>query len=417
MTIPIIPWDDPRIYRKTTNVIQDDTIRSIIRDIREGGDEALLECEERFGGRRWPLKVSRDEIRAACREAGKGVLDAIRVMSRRLRAAEEPLLDALRSIPDTPGMSRTISPIPSVGCYVPGGEARYVSTAVMSVVPAAVAGVGRIVVVSPPAPGGADPATVAAAHSCGAHEIYRAGGAQAVAALTYGTASIPRVHKIVGPGGPAVTAAKRMVSGDIPVDMVAGPTELGIMADHTADPDIISLDMISQAEHSAHSKCFLITDSEELAHGVARSLESRLYDIRRSEIVRASLSGNGFAAICPDKHRMARLAQDLAPEHLQVMTSSPARDSQSITSPGLILLGHGTPSAASDYLLGSNHILPTGGQGHVRGQLSVLDFVRIRTVVEADQNELRRILPHMESVTKSEGLPNHYSAVRGRLEP
>lgn len=412
----IVRADNPAVRRRPSRAGPDEeTVRSIISDVRDGGDAALRAYDEKFGGAPGPLRMEAEDIRKAYRMVEPGVLDAIRVMAGKVRDTEEALLRALSGVDGPPGIARTFPAIPSVGCYVPGGGARYPSSAVMSVVPASVAGVKRIVVVSPPAPEGIEAATMVAADHCGAHEIYRTGGAQAVAALAYGTESIGGVHKIVGPGGPAVTRAKRLVSVDVQVDMEAGPTELGIMADSGADPHLVALDLISQAEHSDDTFCFLLTTSQDLAREVARMVESKLEVIQRAGIVRASLEGNGFIAVCDDTAQMADLAELLAPEHLQVMTRHPDRDAATLTSPGLVLLGRDTPSAASDYLLGSNHILPTGGQGRFRGQLSVLDYIKVNTTVQAAAGDLAGILPHMKRMTDSEGLPNHYEAVRGRV--
>lgn len=412
----IVRASDPDIFERPAPAGPDDgDILEIIRDVRAGGDAAVLAYEDKFGGSSGPLRLEAEDIRKAYQMIRPGVLDAIVEMARRVRETEDALLRALNGVEGPPGITRTFPAIPSVGCYVPGGQARYPSSAVMSVVPASVAGVKRIVLVSPPSSGEMDPATIVAADHCGAHEIYRTGGAQAVAALTYGTESIARVDRIVGPGGPVVTGAKRLVSMDVSVDMEAGPTELGIMADSGADPDLVALDLISQAEHSADTLCFLLTTSPDLAEKVAGLVESRLRTIRRADIVRASLEGNGFIAVCEDRSQMAEAAQRLAPEHLQVMTGDPARDAAGLTSPGLVLLGQETPSAASDYLLGSNHILPTGGRGRLRGQLSVLDFLKVNTTVRATAQDLSGIIGHMERITDSEGLPNHLEAVRGRL--
>ena len=411
----ILSGDDPAVFGERRPAGPDPSaVRGIMQDVRERGDEALLEYEKRFTGYAGPLRVSSGEIRRAYREVRPDVLDAIRAMASLLRETEQSLLDSLNGAPAPSGMSRAFRPIPSVGCYVPGGRARYPSSAVMSVVPASVAGVGRIVVVTPP-PGGFDAATVVAADHCGAHEIYWTGGAQAVAALAYGTATIPRVDKIVGPGGAIVTAAKRMASADIPVDMEAGPTELGIVADGAADPDTVALDLISQAEHSPDTLCFMLTDSEALARRVADAVESRLETIGRSEIVRESLYGNGFLAVFGDIQSAVSAAERLAPEHLEVLTADPERDAAPLNSPGLILLCPETPSAASDYMLGSNHILPTGRQGRLRGPLSVLDYTKMRVTARADHSKMADILERVGAITRAEGLPNHYEAVRGRV--
>jgi len=288
---------------------------------------------------------------------------------------------------------------------------------IMSVVPAKVAGVTRIVIVSPPnADGKIDPLTIVASDICGADEIYKVGGAQAIAALSFGTKSITSVDKIVGPGGAFVTAAKSMVSAHTSIDMLAGPTELGIVADISANPKYVALDLISQAEHSDDTFCYLITDSDKLAKSVNKNISEIIQKIKRSDHVKTSLKHNGFIAICKSKVDMIKLVNKLAPEHLEIMTCNPQTLASQITSPGLILLGSQTPSSASDYLLGSNHILPTNQFGKTRGSLSVLDFIKTNTYVTASKSALRDISTHLDVFASAEKLPNHYEAVRGRLE-
>ncbi|EPA06084.1 histidinol dehydrogenase [Candidatus Nitrosarchaeum limnium BG20] len=294
--------------------------------------------------------------------------------------------------------------------------ARYPSSVIMSVIPAKIAGVKRIVVVSPPnSDGKIDPLTIVAANLCGASEIYRVGGAQAIAALSFGTISIPKVDKIVGPGGPFVTLAKSMINDKTSIDMLAGPTELGIIADSTANPQYVALDLISQSEHSNDTFCYLITNSEKLAKTVDKIVDDLVGKVKRNNFVKTSLIENGFLAICKNNSDIIKLANELAPEHLQIMTKNPSAFASKITSSGLILLGDNTPSSASDYLLGSNHILPTNGFGKVRGSLSVLDFMKINTQITASKKSLSKISKSMQIFTESEGLPNHYEAVRGRM--
>ena len=412
----ILRGGDPTILERPQATGPDASlVADIVQDVRKRGDEALYQYEKRFAGYAGPLRVGPGDIRRAYEEVPSGTLEAIRTMADLLRETEQSLLDSLNGATAPRGMSREFRPIPSVGCYVPGGRARYPSSAVMSVVPASVAGVERIVVVTPPSDAGADAATIVAADHCGAHEIYLTGGAQAIAALAYGTDTIPRVDRIVGPGGGIVTAAKALVSSDVSVDMEAGPTELGIVADDAANPDLISLDLVSQAEHSPDTLCFLLTNSQEMARRVARAVESRLGMIRRSDIVRESLYKNGFLAVYDDMDSAVSAAETLAPEHLQVMTADPEMTAAPLNSPGLILLGSQTPSAASDYMLGSNHVLPTGRQGRLRGPLSVLDYTKMRVAVRADHSRMAAILEQVRAVTDAEGLPNHCEAVRGRV--
>jgi histidinol dehydrogenase len=257
--------------------------------------------------------------------------------------------------------------------------------------------------------------TIVAADICGATEIYKTGGAQSIAALSYGTKSISKVDKIVGPGGAFVTLAKSLVNDNTGIDMLAGPTELGIIADSSVDPEFLALDLISQAEHSSDTFCYLITNSEKIANLVNQIISKLLPTIQRKELVKSSLSKNGFIAVCKNNSDMIHLANSLAPEHLQIMTKNPKLISSKITTAGLVLLGNYSPSSASDYILGSNHILPTNGFGKIRGSLSVMDFIKINTEVTASKLSLSKISKHLDTLTASEGLPNHYEAVRGRL--
>jgi histidinol dehydrogenase len=287
----------------------------------------------------------------------------------------------------------------------------------MSVVPAREAGVKRIVVVSPPGRDGKiDPLTIAAAKKFGATEIYKVGGAQAIGALAYGTKSIPKVDKIVGPGGKFVSIAKSLVSDQTAIDMVAGPTELGIIADASSDPELVALDLISQAEHSKDSMCFVITQSKTMAKQIQKSIEKLIPSTERSSIIKESISKNGFIAICKNQNQMVELANKIAPEHLELMVKNAKSLSKKITGAGLVLIGKYSPSAASDYSLGTNHILPTNGFGRTRGGLSVLDFMKLQTVVEADRGKLHQKLRSIKALTDAEGLPNHYKAVKRRLD-
>ena len=286
----------------------------------------------------------------------------------------------------------------------------------MSTITAAEAGVKRIVVVSPPDPdGNIDPMTVYVAQKCGA-ELYKVGGAQAIGALAYGTKSIPKVDKIVGPGGKFVSIAKAIVSEQTSIDMIAGPTELGIIVDTTADPELVAIDMISQAEHSNDTMCFVITKSKTIAKQIKKSLEKLISGIERKPVVKQSISKNGFIAICKNQDEVIDLANKIAPEHMELMVKNAKTLSKRITGPGLVLIGNNTPSSASDYLLGTNHILPTNGFGKTRGGLSVLDFLKLQTVVETKKSALSEIAEDLKTLTNTEGLPNHYKAVERRLK-
>ncbi|QLH11570.1 histidinol dehydrogenase [Nitrosarchaeum sp. AC2] len=396
-------------------------VESILKNVQKNGDSAIRKYEKQFSGAKiTSLRLSQNEINNAFSKVSKKEIIAIQQAKVRLEKTESIIKSILKNktiYANGIKISKKFIPIQSVGCYIPGGLARYPSSVIMSVIPAKIAGVKRIVVVSPPnSDGNVDPLTVVTAKICGATEIYRIGGAQAIAALSYGTKSIIKVDKIVGPGGALVTLAKSMISDKTSIDMLAGPTELGIIADVTANPKYVALDLISQSEHSNDTFCFLITNSEKLAKSVNKIITELINKIKRSDYVKTSLKENGFIAICKNNSEMIKLANELSPEHLQIMTKNPNSFASKITSSGLILLGHDTPSSASDYLLGSNHILPTNKFGKTRGSLSVLDFIKTNTEVSTSKPVLSKISKHMELFTEAEGLPNHYEAVRGRIQ-
>jgi len=403
-------------------------VQKILNDVRKNGDSAVKKYERKFNGRKTSqLRVSAKEIKEAKSKIRRQESRAIRTAQTELSFRESAYLSiqpAWRgrqttiSSSNTPpvAVKRVLVPISSVGCYIPGGLARYPSSVIMSVVPADIADVKRIVVVSPPGPDGKiDPLTIAAAKMCGATEIYKVGGAQAIGALAYGTKSIPKVDKIVGPGGKFVSIAKSLVSDQTAIDMVAGPTELGIIADASSDPELVALDLISQAEHSKDTMCFVITQSKTMAKQIQKSIEKVISGTERSSIIKESISKNGFIAICKNENEMVELANKIAPEHLELMVKNAKTLSKKFTGAGLLLIGENTPSSASDYLFGTNHILPTNGFGRTRGGLSVLDFQKIQTVVESPLDAIDMISELLKGITDAEDLPNHYNAVKRRL--
>jgi len=401
--------------RQKTSEKDRKTVQAILNDVRKNGDSAVKKYERKFNGKSTSqLRVSAKEIKEAKSKISRKEVTALRDMSARLLPRQKILANPWLEVGS---VYRDFVPIPSVGCYIPGGQARYPSSVVMSVVPARKAGVKRIVVVSPPGRDGKiDPLTIVAAKMCGATEIYKVGGAQAIGALSYGTKSIPKVDKIVGPGGKFVSIAKSLVSDQTAIDMVAGPTELGIIADASSDPELIALDLISQAEHSRDTMCFVITQSKTMAKQIQKSIEKLIPGTERSSIIKESISKNGFIAVCKNQNEMVELANKIAPEHMELMVKNAKSLSKKITGAGLLLIGKNTPSAASDYLLGTNHILPTNGFGRTRGGLSVLDFLKLQTVVESKKSRLRDISDSLKTLTDAEDLPNHYKAVKRRLD-
>ena len=411
--------------RQKTSEKDKKIVQAILNDVRKNGDSAVKKYERKFNGRKTSqLRVSVKEIKEAQSKISRDEDDALWLMKSNLSLQETGLGMYLEDFAnmwasEPWGMTQTMKslvPIPSVGCYIPGGQARYPSSVIMSVIPAKIAGVKRIVVVSPPGRDGkVDPLTIVAAKMCGATEIYKAGGAQAIGALAYGTKSMPKVDKIVGPGGKFVSIAKSLVSDQTSIDMIAGPTELGIIADASSDPELVALDLISQAEHSKDTMCFVITQSKTVAKQIQKSIEKLIQSTERRSIIKESISKNGFIAICKNQNEIVELANKIAPEHMELMVKNARSLSKKITGAGLVLVGKNTPSAASDYFVGTNHILPTSGFGRTRGGLSVLDFLKLQTVVE------KRVIPwnfsdELKALTDAEDLPNHYKAVKRRLD-
>jgi histidinol dehydrogenase len=394
--------------------------QSIIDQVKSQGDVALRRLEKRFDGADLTtLRVSKDEITRAYGQVTGEQLSAVKLAKSRLAKTEMALKKQLTKIEIKTGktkITRSFEALDSVGCYVPGGLARYPSTAVMSVMPAKIAGVKKIVVATPPSKQGkVDPLTLVAADLCGADDVFKVGGAQAIAALAVGTKTIPKVDKIVGPGGALVTATKYLVSEITSIDMLAGPTELAVIADAKCNAEQTALDLISQAEHSPDTMCCLVTTSKNFAKTVIGIIEKKLANIDRKEIVAASLAKNGFVVLCKNVSEMIDSANKIAPEHLQLVTKNADKLAGKIKTAGLVLVGPNTPSSASDYLLGTNHILPTGRFGKSRSSLSVLDFVKIKTTATTSKEELEKIHSYLMELTISENLPNHYAAVRSRI--
>ena len=322
----------------------------------------------------------------------------------------------IKTANDGISVQTVLRPIESVGCYVPGGQAAYPSTLVMTVVPAKVAGVPRIVVCSPSdAKGKVNPLVLVAADICEVDEVYKVGGAQAIAALAYGTKTIAPVRKIVGPGSKYVTAAKVLVSTDVAIDMPAGPSEVLVLADESADARLIAYDMISQAEHGGDSVAGLITTSKKVSIDVQMNLSKFAALAPRSEKIFESLTKYGFIIDCSNIEEMVNLSNQFAPEHLEVMTANAKELAKELVA-GLILIGPYSPVALSDYGSGTNHVLPTGGFAQSFSGLSVFDFMRRVSIVESTRTGLERVKDSIKVLTEAENLPNHYKAIQARFE-
>jgi histidinol dehydrogenase len=413
-------------FRKSRVTLSDSIIKKtsyIVTSVEKSGDRVLFKYTQEFEGVELKtLRVSEDEIRSAFKKVTSLQLKSIHVMRKRLIKFESNLFDHVGSIEsrfDRLKITRLLRPIENVGCYVPGGKARYPSTLLMCCTPANVAGVKRLVVITPPQKDGSiDPLTLVAADICKVQEVYKLGGAQGIAALAFGTESIRKVDKIVGPGGIFVTAAKNMVSDRVAIDMVAGPTELLVFADSKSHPRLVALDLISQSEHSNDTLCGMVTTSRRVAMRVNEEINMLIRNkegVLRRDIIKQSLNENGFIAICKGKSEAIDFINEFAPEHLEVMTINAGSVVKKIRSAGLILIGKYTPSAASDYCLGSNHVLPTLGFAKSRAALSVLDFLKMISCIELNGKGLKKIESCVREITTAEGLFNHYKAVEGRF--
>ena len=425
-TIIIDSRSDAAKLRNSISNMSDDLFQKtklIMDDVAKYGDSALFDYTEKFDGVRLKsLKVTDEEIKKAYNKVTTEQVHSIKIMKERLIMGEKVLLKRLRGIVlSSRGVrvQRIVRPVSSVGCYIPGGKARYPSTMVMCAIPAKVAGVKRVVALSPPLRDGTvDPLTLVAADICDVDEFYKVGGAHGIMALAFGTPTISKVSKIVGPGGIFVTIAKILASSKVSIDMIAGPTELLIYADSKADPKLIAFDLISQSEHSYDTLCGLVTTSKEFAVQVTDTLRSILEKstIKRADIVKRSLEENGFIAVCKNESAAVEFINELAPEHLEIIATNARTISKNIISAGLVLIGKYTPSSASDYCLGSNHVLPTSGFSKSRASLSVLDFVKIVNTIQATKLGLKKVEPIVKQISMAEGLTNHYEAIRERFK-
>ena len=398
-------------------------IKSIIDRVIRLGDAALFEYTTKLDGVKIKsLRVTNKDIDRAYEFVTEEQIKSLEGMKETLLVNESKLLGLLRNITTNSHgikLERILKPLESVGCYIPGGMARYPSTLIMCVIPAKVAKVKRVVIMSPPLKdGNIDPLTLVASNICDVDEVYRVGGAQAIAALAYGTETISKVDKVVGPGGTYVNIAKILVSRNVGVDMFAGPTELIVYADANADPNLISRDLISQAEHSPDTVCGVVTTSKNIVKRVKICLRSFLSDdsLPRKEVVRQSISNNSFIALCRNSNAAVSFINEFAPEHLEIVCRDPRYVSRKIKSAGVVLEGEYTPSSASDYCLGSNHVLPTMQVGKYRGGLSVLDFIKIVTHISVSKRGLRSVESFIRELASMESLTNHYLAVKERLD-
>ena len=394
--------------------------RRIVDDVASRGDVALIEATRKFDRLDLDaarLRVSAGEIERAVKACDRETVAALELARDRIESFHRRQLPKDERFTDALGVELgwRWSAVESVGLYVPGGTAAYPSSVLMNAVPAKVAGVGRVVMVVPSPDGRLNPLVLAAANLAGVSEIYRVGGAQAVAALAYGTATIAPVAKIVGPGNAYVAAAKRLVFGKVGIDMIAGPSEVLVIADRSANAAWIAADLLAQAEHDANAQSILITDDAALASDVARAVETQLVTLPRAEIARASWQEFGGIIKVKTIDESVRLADALAAEHLEIMTADPEALAAKIRNAGAVFLGSHTPEAIGDYVGGSNHVLPTARSARFSSGLGVLDFLKRTSILKCGPDQLRQLGPAAMTLGKAEGLDAHSRSVGIRL--
>jgi histidinol dehydrogenase len=399
----------------------DEVVAAIIDDVRGRGDAALLTYTKRFdrldvGAK--DLRVPQEEIERAAANCDSKVIDALGLAARRIETFHRRQIPADIDVTDEIGVRQgwRWTALSAVGLYVPGGTAAYPSSVLMNAIPAKVAGVGRMCMVVPTPDGHLNPLVLAAARLAGVHEIFRVGGAQAVAALAYGTESIAPVDKIVGPGNAYVAAAKRRVFGDVGIDMIAGPSEILVVADANNDPACIAADLLSQAEHDESAQSILITNDADFAEAVKRAIGAHLQVLPRSEIAGASWRDHGAIIVVPDLADSIALIDRIAPEHLELAIEDPASLAAKVRNAGAIFLGRFTPEAVGDYLGGPNHVLPTARSARFSSGLSVLDFMKRTSLLGCDIGSLRQLGPAAAALAEAEGLSAHALSVTLRLE-
>ena len=405
--------------RDVAYVSVEESVKKVLNDVSERGDAALREYELRFDGVQIDdFAVTAEEIDAAVAAVGA---EYVRILKRAAANIERFHRAQIRSDfsmnYDGITVGERFIPVQSAGLYVPGGTARYPSSVLMNCVPAKLAGVQNIIICTPPSKDGRIPdGILAAAKVAGADKVYKVGGAQAIAAMAYGTESIPKVDKIVGPGNVYVATAKKLVQGICGIDMIAGPSEILVIADETANADWLAADLLSQAEHDKLASAIMITDSEALATAVSAAVEKRLEKLPRREIAAESIKNNGKIIITESIMQAAELSDRIAPEHLELAVARPEKLLEQIKNAGSVFLGHYTPEATGDYMAGTNHTLPTGGTARFSSPLGVDDFIKKTQFIKMSREALEIYYRDIAAFAESEGLNAHAESVKVRFE-
>lgn len=414
---------DNLLKRSPDNYSQyEETVSEIIRNVKENGDQALFDYTKKFDGfslSAETIRVTPGEIQAAYKELDPDLINVMKRSAENIRAFHVKQLrnswfDARE---DGVILGMKITPIERSGVYVPGGKAAYPSSVLMNVIPAKVAGVKRIIMTTPPGPDGRIyPGTLVAADIAGVDEIYRVGGAQAIAAMAFGTESVPKVHKITGPGNIFVALAKKAVYGHVSIDSVAGPSEILILADETANPTYVAADLLSQAEHDELASAILITTSEKLAKQVSLEAERFLENLSRKDILRKSLDRYGYIMVAESLEEALETVNEIASEHLEILTENPFEVMTKVNNAGAIFLGQYSSEPLGDYFAGPNHILPTNGTAKFFSPVNVDDFIKKSSVISYSREALEKVHQEIEKFAESEGLTAHANSIRVRFE-
>lgn len=408
-----------RYTEQTIDFEIEKTVSEIIQNVAQNGDQAVRDYERKFDSVNLAdFSIPAFQLDQALDSIDEDLRAALELAKQNITSFHKQEIENSFVDVSTPGIMRgeKITPLASVGLYVPGGTAAYPSTILMCGIPAKLAGVKRVVMVTPPQPAGINPAVLAAAKLAGVDEVYQVGGAQAIAALAYGTETIPAVDKIMGPGNIFVATAKKQVFGKVAIDMVAGPSEIGILADESANAKEIAADLLSQAEHDKRARAMLITNSKSLAEAVSKEIERQLITLPRQEIAQTSIEDRGFIAVMENTAEMFELMNDVAPEHLEVQLENPTQYLGLIKNAGSVFLGRYASEPLGDYVAGPNHVLPTGGTARFASPLGVYDFVKRTQFIQFDRQNLKADLKAITKLARTEGLEAHARAIEARFE-
>ena len=400
----------------------EDTVQAIVDDVRARGDEALFEYTKKFDGAELSadnIRVTQAEIQEALSQVDPSLLAVMKKSMKNIREYHEKQKQYswFDSKPNGTILGQKVTALSSVGVYVPGGKAAYPSSVLMNIIPAEVAGVEKIVMVTPPGKDGkVNPVTLIAAHLAGATEVYKVGGAQAIAALAFGTKSIPRVNKIVGPGNIFVALAKKAVYGHVSIDSIAGPSEILVLADETANPRFVAADLLSQAEHDELASAILVTTSMELAEKVSAEAEAFVQKLSRKAILEKSLENYGYILVADSMEDAIETANAIASEHLEIVTKNPFEVMTKIQNAGAIFMGEYSSEPLGDYFAGPNHVLPTNGTAKFFSPLGVVDFIKKSSIIYSSREALEAVHTDIESFAEAEHLTAHANSVRVRFE-